>query len=63
DLLTTAARVPEVANRFCNAFSDPTDLRNYFFDPELTARFLAEATARHELRMRRRHDGVVGAPA
>ncbi|SLJ82989.1 Uncharacterised protein [Mycobacteroides abscessus subsp. abscessus] len=55
--------MPEVANRFCNAFSDPTDLRNYFFDPELTARFLAEATARHELRMRRRHDGVVGAPA
>ncbi|PXY18812.1 styrene monooxygenase/indole monooxygenase family protein [Prauserella muralis] len=54
ELLATAVDVPEVANRFCNAFNDPSDLENFFYDPALTSRFLTEARERHELRLRGR---------
>ncbi|QFZ21487.1 styrene monooxygenase/indole monooxygenase family protein [Saccharothrix syringae] len=40
----TAARVPAVADRFANAFGDPTDLEKWFFDPALTDRYLASVT-------------------
>src|SRR5699024_6427912 len=56
ELLATATQVPEVAHRFANAFNDPSDLESFFYDPELTTRYLAEARARHELRLRGRAD-------
>ncbi|PXY23443.1 oxygenase [Prauserella coralliicola] len=60
ELLATATVIPEIANRFSNAFAEPTDLENFFFDPERTQRFLAEATARQELRTRNRATVAAG---
>jgi 2-polyprenyl-6-methoxyphenol hydroxylase-like FAD-dependent oxidoreductase len=43
NLIETAGRVPAVARRFVNGFDNPSDFRAYFFDPDKTSAWLAEA--------------------
>ncbi|MBC7173428.1 MAG: FAD-binding oxidoreductase, partial [Polyangiaceae bacterium] len=40
-LIAAGARSPEVANRFANAFDDPSDFEEWFFDPERAAAYLS----------------------
>ncbi|MFE9883788.1 styrene monooxygenase/indole monooxygenase family protein [Streptomyces scopuliridis] len=42
-LIGAAGQLPRVADRFVNGFDDPSDLENFFYDPEKTHAFLAEA--------------------
>jgi 2-polyprenyl-6-methoxyphenol hydroxylase-like FAD-dependent oxidoreductase len=46
NLIGTAGQVPAVAHRFVNGFDDPSDFKAYFFEPEKTAAWLAEASRR-----------------
>ncbi|MCF7550671.1 styrene monooxygenase/indole monooxygenase family protein [Pseudonocardia sp. WMMC193] len=55
-LLATAGSVPEIGNRFSNAFNNPADLQNWFFDPKLAQAYIGEATAREQLRRAGRKD-------
>lgn len=55
-LLATAGSVPEIGNRFSNAFNNPADLQNWFFDPQLAQAYIGEATAREQLRRAGRKD-------
>jgi len=41
DLITAAGEVPSVADRFANAFDDPADFENFFYEPDRTAAYLA----------------------
>lgn len=45
-LLGAATQIPEIGNRFTNAFTYPEDLQNFFFTPELAASYVAEAGQR-----------------
>lgn len=45
-LLGAATQIPEIANRFTNAFTYPEDLQHYLFDPALTLAYVAEAGKR-----------------
>ena len=44
NLVETASHVPAVARRFVNGFNDPSDFEAYFFEPDRTAAWLAEAS-------------------
>lgn len=44
-LIGAAGQLPPVADRFANGFDDPADFEEYFYDPELTAGYLAGAAA------------------
>ncbi|MFI6700681.1 styrene monooxygenase/indole monooxygenase family protein [Streptomyces sp. NPDC050509] len=44
-LIGAAGQLQPVADRFANGFDDPSDFENYFYDPEKTAAYLAEAAA------------------
>ncbi|MFE2430187.1 styrene monooxygenase/indole monooxygenase family protein [Streptomyces sp. NPDC059373] len=44
-LIGAAGQLPAVANRFANGFDDPADFEQYFFEPDRTAAYLAEAAA------------------
>ena len=44
NLVGAAGRVPAVARRFVNGFDDPSDFNVYFFEPDKTAAWLAEAS-------------------
>ncbi|MDH2387462.1 FAD-binding oxidoreductase [Streptomyces sp. HNM0663] len=46
NLIGAAGGLQTVADRFANGFNDPADFENYFYDPEKTEAFLAEAAAR-----------------
>jgi len=41
-ILGVAGQNPAVARRFANGFTDPTDFRNWFMDPALWEKYLAE---------------------
>jgi hypothetical protein len=47
-LLGAAGTTPEIAHRFVQAMTDPSDLDNFFFEPDKAMTFIAEATARKE---------------
>jgi hypothetical protein len=40
--LGAANTFPEVTHRFVNGFADPTDFKDWFLDPEGSAKYLAE---------------------
>ncbi|MFD4986790.1 styrene monooxygenase/indole monooxygenase family protein [Streptomyces sp. NPDC058374] len=42
-LIGSGMRYQRVADRFANGFDDPADFENFFFDPEKTEAYLAEA--------------------
>ncbi|MFJ7997887.1 styrene monooxygenase/indole monooxygenase family protein [Streptomyces sp. NPDC096310] len=42
-LIGAGARLQQVADRFANGFDDPSDFEHFFYDPEKTAAYLAEA--------------------
>lgn len=42
-LIGAAGQLPQVANRFANGFDDPADFENFFYEPEKTNAYLAEA--------------------
>ncbi|MEE1804579.1 styrene monooxygenase/indole monooxygenase family protein [Streptomyces sp. NPDC101062] len=44
-LIGAAGQLQPVADRFANGFDDPSDFENYFYEPEKTAAYLAEAGA------------------
>jgi hypothetical protein len=44
NLVETAGRVPAVARRFVNGFDNPSDFNVYFFEPDKTTAWLAEAS-------------------
>jgi flavin-dependent dehydrogenase len=44
-LIGAAGQLPAVADRFANGFDDPADFEQYFFDPDRTAAYLAEAAS------------------
>lgn len=46
DALKAAEENDEVAHRFVNGFDDPSDMFEWFMDPALSAKYLAEAQAR-----------------
>ncbi|RYJ24414.1 putative oxygenase subunit [Streptomyces sp. L-9-10] len=43
NLIGAAGQLPRVADRFANGFNDPADFENFFYEPEKTNAFLAEA--------------------
>jgi 2-polyprenyl-6-methoxyphenol hydroxylase-like FAD-dependent oxidoreductase len=43
NLIGAAGQLPAVARRFVNGFDDPSDFENYFFEPDRSAAWLAEA--------------------
>ncbi|GHH53862.1 styrene monooxygenase/indole monooxygenase family protein [Streptomyces candidus] len=45
NLIGAAGQLPAVAHRFANGFNDPADFENFFYDPEKTNAYLAEAGA------------------
>lgn len=45
-MLGAASQFPEIAHRFANGFTDPTDFGDYFLNPEGAERYLAEVAAR-----------------
>ncbi|WP_433545686.1 styrene monooxygenase/indole monooxygenase family protein [Streptomyces sp. CA-294286] len=45
NLIGAASQLPAVAHRFANGFNDPADFENFFYDPEKTNAYLAEAGA------------------
>ncbi|MFF2652890.1 styrene monooxygenase/indole monooxygenase family protein [Streptomyces sp. NPDC058045] len=45
NLIGAAGQLPPVAHRFANAFDDPSDFENFFFEPDKTAAYLASVTA------------------
>ncbi|HEY9440074.1 MAG TPA: styrene monooxygenase/indole monooxygenase family protein [Streptomyces sp.] len=44
NLIGAAGQMQPVADRFANAFDNPADLENFFFDPDKTNAYLAEAS-------------------
>lgn len=44
-LIGAAGRFPAVAHRFANGFNDPSDFENFFYEPEKTYAYLAQAEA------------------
>ncbi|MFJ6016128.1 styrene monooxygenase/indole monooxygenase family protein [Streptomyces sp. NPDC092952] len=44
NLIGAAGQLQPVADRFANGFNDPADFENFFFDPEKTNAYLAEAS-------------------
>jgi hypothetical protein len=45
NLIGAAGQLPAVADRFANGFNDPADFDNFFFEPEKTNAYLAQAGA------------------
>lgn len=45
NLIGAAGQLPAVADRFANGFNNPADFDNFFFEPEKTNAYLAEAGA------------------
>ncbi|MFD3517190.1 styrene monooxygenase/indole monooxygenase family protein [Streptomyces sp. NPDC058657] len=45
NLIGAAGQLPPVADRFANGFNDPADFENFFYEPEKTSAYLAEAGA------------------
>ncbi|MBU7596448.1 FAD-binding oxidoreductase [Streptomyces sp. P38-E01] len=45
NIIGAAGQSQQIADRFVNGFDDPSDLEDYFFEPEKANAFLAEATA------------------
>ncbi|WP_030545108.1 styrene monooxygenase/indole monooxygenase family protein [Streptomyces albus] len=43
NLIGAGGQIQPVADRFANAFDNPADLENFFFEPEKTERYLVEA--------------------
>ncbi|MET8952343.1 styrene monooxygenase/indole monooxygenase family protein [Streptomyces sp. NPDC004533] len=41
NLIGAAGSLPPVADRFANGFNDPADFEDFFYDPELTEKYLA----------------------
>ncbi|MFJ4923534.1 styrene monooxygenase/indole monooxygenase family protein [Streptomyces sp. NPDC088725] len=44
NLIGAAGQLPQVADRFANGFDNPADFENFFYDPEKTNAYLAEAS-------------------
>ncbi|MEJ0096287.1 MAG: styrene monooxygenase/indole monooxygenase family protein [Methylocella sp.] len=44
NLVGSAGQIPAVARRFVDGFDDPSDFEAYFFEPEKTAAWLADAS-------------------
>nr|WSZ98450.1 FAD-binding oxidoreductase [Streptomyces sp. NBC_00857] len=44
-LIGAAGRFPAVAHRFANGFNDPSDFENFFYEPDKTYAYLAQAEA------------------
>lgn len=44
-LIGAAGRFPAVAHRFANGFNDPSDFEDFFYEPEKTYAYLAQAEA------------------
>jgi hypothetical protein len=45
NLVGASGELPPVAHRFANAFNDPADFENFFFEPEKTEAYLRQAAA------------------
>jgi hypothetical protein len=41
NLIGAAGQLQPVADRFANAFDDPADFENFFYEPEKTGAYLA----------------------
>lgn len=41
NLIGAAGQLQPAADRFANAFDDPADFENFFYEPEKTAAYLA----------------------
>jgi hypothetical protein len=48
NLIGAAGGLPAVADRFANGFNNPADFENFFYEPEKTNAYLAEAAAAAE---------------